>query len=271
MVFGRKKEQSSEDPQELVARGDFKKAISILQDRVNKQPKNTSNRLSLADALLAANRVDDSVAEYNELASLYTQEGFIVKAIAIYKKMLKLRPSQPQIEYLLSELSNDRIGTTPVSKAAEEAVQPPAARPLEIETKLFKGLSSEEFHEIVEKLSLRHYEEDTIIVQEGDPGDSLFIVVRGEVRVLTKDSQSREVVLAQLTEGDFFGEVSLLTGRPRTATIITNQDSELLELKRSDIDSIIEKHPNVRHVLEEFHQQRARRTIEAMIQARRKE
>jgi cAMP-dependent protein kinase regulator len=269
MVFGRKKQ--TEDPQEYIARGEYKKAISLLRDRVSKQPKNASHHLALADALMAANQMDDAVEEYRTLAQLYTHEGFIVKAIAIYKKMLKLRPDQPEIEQLLSQLSDVRIGTPPLAKPVEEAkVQPPAARPLEIETKLFHDLSAEEFQQIIQKLSLRHYEEDTIVVQEGDPGDSLFIIVRGEVRVITKGRPAKkEVVLANLGEGDFFGEVSLLTGRPRTATIITNQDSELLELKKSDIEAIIAKYPNVKRVLEDFHRQRAYRTIDAMIQAER--
>jgi cAMP-dependent protein kinase regulator len=140
---------------------------------------------------------------------------------------------------------------------------------LEIETKLFPDLAPEEFRRIVDKLVLQHYEEDTMVVQEGDPGDSMFIIAHGEVRVLTRDAWDREVVLANLREGDFFGEVSLLTGKPRTATIITNVESDLLELKREDFDQIIQEFPGVRRVVEDFHQERAYKTIEAMIQAMR--
>lgn len=85
--------------------------------------------------------------------------------------------------------------------------------------------------------------------------------------MLTKNAQQKEVVLANLGEGEFFGEVSLLTGRPRTATILTNVDSELLELTRDDYERIASKYPHVKDVVQEFHQQRAYKTVEAMIQS----
>ena len=94
----------------------------------------------------------------------------------------------------------------------------------------------------------------------------MFIVVRGEVRVITRNAQNAEVVLGNLREGDFFGEIALLTGKPRTATIITNIDAELLELTRADYENIVTRYPRVKQVLTEFHEQRAYKTIEAMIQ-----
>ena len=88
---------------------------------------------------------------------------------------------------------------------------------------------------------------------------------------MTRDKKNREVVLANLGEGEFFGEVSLLTSKPRTATIITNTDSELLELTRKDYEKISADHPNVKKVLHEFHEARAYETVEAMIQALHKQ
>lgn len=267
--------KESDDPQEYITRKEYKKAIGLLRDRVSKQPKNAAMRLGLADTLLVDGQAEEAIKEYMVVGSLFTEQGFIVKAIAVYKKALKLNPALKEVETLLSELSDKRTTDSKPRMPAMKAPPEPSAaeaRPdktpnLEIETKLFRGLSAEEFQEVVANLSLRHYEEDTIIVLEGDPGDSMFIVVRGEVRVLTKNAQQKEVVLANLGEGEFFGEVSLLTGRPRTATIITNVDSELLELTRDDYERIALKYPHVKAVLQEFHQQRAFKTVEAMIQS----
>jgi hypothetical protein len=298
MAVGKKKE--SEDPAECIARKDFKRAIAIYRDRVSKQPKNATLRLSLADTLLMANQPDDAIREYKEVGALYTEDGFLVKAIAIYKKILKLRPGDRDVEAFLEHLSDRReIGSqrsrttapapaSPPPRPAPAPLPPPPPielepekpsvpdllgedqRPvLEIETHLFRDLAREEFREVVAKLTLRHYEEETIVVQEGDPGNSLFIVVRGQVRVITRDNRQRKIVLADLGEGEFFGEVSLLTGRPRTATIITNLDSELLELTRQDYEDLVIQYPHVKTVMEEFHHQRAYKTIEAMIQAMR--
>lgn len=267
--------KKEDDPQDLIARKEYKKAIVLLRDRVGKQPKNPNMRLALADTLLMDGQAEEAISEYKVVGAQYTEQGFIIKAIAVYKKVLKLKPGLAEIETLLSELSDKRIMDSkprmPAMKAPPEPSGPDASAEkmpsLEIETKLFRGLSAEEFREVVSNLSLRHYEEDTIIVLEGDPGDSMFIVVRGEVRVLTKNAQQKEVVLANLGEGEFFGEVSLLTGRPRTATILTNVDSELLELTQTDYEKIAVKYPHVKAVLQEFHQQRAYKTIEAMIQS----
>ncbi|HSP06395.1 MAG TPA: cyclic nucleotide-binding domain-containing protein, partial [Acidobacteriota bacterium] len=285
-----------------VARKDYKKAIALYRDRVSKQPKNSSLRLALADTLLMANQQDDAIREYKESGVLYTEEGFLVKAIAVYKKILKLRPGDRDIETFLEHLSDRRGMNAPRAKlAAPPPQEPPApahAKPaaipmpppqpimrkpeetplprsparqpfLEIETRLFRGLAPEEFRGIVSKLTLRHYDEDTIVVQEGDPGDSFFIVVQGQVRVLTHDTRNKEILLANLGDGEFFGEVSLLTGRPRTATIITNLNSELFELTRRDYEALISLYPHVKVVMEEFHQQRAYKTIDAMIQSMR--
>lgn len=265
------------EPQDFIARKEYKKAIALLRERISKQPKNPGMRMSLADILLVDGQTEEAIKEYKNLGQLYTEQGFIVKAIAVYKKVLKLNPAFTEVENLLTELSDKRemdskprmapMKFPPVEAIPEVPVEQEKAPNLEIETKLFRGLSAEEFQQVVSKLSLRHYEEDTIVVREGDPGDSMFIVVRGEVRVLTRNAQQKEVILANLGEGEFFGEVALLTGRPRTATILTNVDSELLELTREDYERIAMNYPHVKAVLQEFHQQRAYKTVEAMIQS----
>lgn len=294
MVTGKK---DSEDAAEYVARKEYKKAIAIYKERLAKQP-NSNLRLSLADTFLMDSQPDEAVREYKNLAADYTDQGFLVKAIAIYKKILKLRPGDSEVNRLLEELSSSRAGESQRPKPATSSVAPAqplevampvdvaepvelgqdaiiaetVAEPvLEIEQQLFQGLSAEEFLDVAESLRLHHFEEDTIVVQEGDPGDSFFIVVRGQVRVETHDSKHQTIVLASLGEGEFFGEISLLTGRPRTATIITNLDSELLELTRKDYENIVARYPHVKTLMEAFHQQRAYRTIEAMVQSLRHE
>ncbi len=275
-MFWRKKKGSSktkEDPQELVARKEYKKAIDVYRERLTQDPDNVNLRLQMADALLYYNQLPDALKEYRKVAAAYADQGFIVKAIAIYKKMLKLNPGWKEIESLLENLSERLAIDSEVPQSAAPPPpkeKPPVAGSLELETKLFKDLSREEFKQIVTNLTLRHYEEETIVVKEGDAGASLFIVVQGQVRVLTRDPKRREVTLATLSEGEFFGEISLLTGKPRTATIITNTSSELLELTKDDFEKIVKKHPHVRKVVEEFHLQRAHKTVEAIIQSLQK-
>jgi len=248
-MFWRKKKQ---DPQVLIAKKDYKKAITILRHQVQ-ESENPELRATLADTLLADRQIDEALSEYKKLAEKYREQGAIVKAIAVYKKILKLRPQSSDVEKMLLALSEKN-----------EPQRPPV---MEIETKLFHDLDPDEFQQILKRLYLHRYEKNSTVVKEGEPGDSLFIIARGQVRVLTKDPQKNEVVLANLGEGEFFGEISLLTGKPRTATIITNSPAELLELKKQDYEEIVKLHPHTKKVVEEFHLQRAHATIEAMIQA----
>jgi cAMP-dependent protein kinase regulator len=271
MVLGRKKEP--EDPAIYIARKDYDRAVRIYRDRIAKQPDNLNTRLALADALWLAGRDDASIQEFIELANLYTKQGFIIKAVAIYKKILRLRPEMTEIEQQLSDLSTKRKVTPPPpqSQSSDKPGHPEkkseALPYMGIETVLFQHLSAEEFRELVSHLTLKHYEEGTLIVAEGDPGNSMFVIVNGEVSVNTVDAQGKQIQLANLAEGEFFGEISLLTGKPRTATIITNTGTDLLELTREDYGKIVAAHPHVSDVLNEWHHQRAKKTVEAIIQS----
>lgn len=267
-MFWRKKE-----PADYIDKKQYQKAISLYREKLKDQPRNTALLMNIADTLFMDRKTDEAIREYKKIAEIQTEQGFILKAIAVYKKILKIQPNNTDVEHLLSNLS-ERLT---ISEAEEEATggkKAPAARReessevnLEIENKLLKDLTPDEFKQIVAKLNLRHYEKGTVVVKEGDPGNSLFIVVRGEVRVLTQTPMKKEVFLANLGEGEFFGEIALLTGKPRTATIITNTTSELLELTKEDYEKIIARYPNVKRVVEEFHLQRTYKTVEAMVQA----
>ncbi len=271
MVFGRKKEP--EDPAIYVARKEYDRAIKMYRDRLNKQPTNLNMRLALGDTLLKAGRDEEAIKEFRELAHQCTQQGFLVKAVAIYKKILRLRPGMIEIERSLLELSvkRDQVSSVATSQpSADAASHQTKSEPtafFEMDTVLFRHLSDEEFRQVVSRLTLKHYQEGSLIVSEGDPGDSMFVIVNGEVSVNTTNAKGKQITLANLGDGEFFGEISLLTGLPRTATIITNTDSDLLELTREDYENIVADHPHVADVLNELHHQRAYKTVEAIIQS----
>lgn len=263
-VFWKKKE-----PEDYVERKEYQKAIGLYKQKLAAQPKNTALLMNMADTLLLDQQVDLAIDYYMKAAEIQTEQGFVLKAIAIYKKILKLQPDQEEVTHLLNNLS-ERMSLADVK---EEQLRTKAAKPaaVEVDTRLFKDLSREEARQVVSKLKLRHFEKDTMVVSEGDPGDSMFVVVHGDVRVLTHTPDRTEVFLANLAEGEFFGEIALLTGKPRTATIVTNVPCDLLELTREDYDHIVAKYPHVKKVVEEFHLQRTYKTVEAMIQAQQKE
>ena len=83
-----------------------------------------------------------------------------------------------------------------------------------------------------------------VIVKQGDPGDSMFIISTGEVRA-TVDKQGQDIPVATLKDGDFFGEMAVLSGEPRTATVTAVKNTELLELNRENLTVICTRHPEV--------------------------
>jgi hypothetical protein len=134
-------------------------------------------------------------------------------------------------------------------------------------TPLFRGFAVDELVEVIRGLKLRHFEPGDIIVTEGEPGASLFVLTTGQVRAYVRNAAGQSVKMRDLAEGDFFGEVSLLRGAPRSATLTASVHCELLEIDRDTFGSIAQRHPRVWQVLKEFYDQRAGSTIEAQVRA----
>jgi cAMP-dependent protein kinase regulator len=120
---------------------------------------------------------------------------------------------------------------------------------------LFSALDRAAFAAVVERLDLRWMTAGETLVKEGEPGDSMFVVVQGTVNVLRQE-RGAERLIALLTEGAFFGEMALLTDAPRLATVIAATDGLLFEIDRDALEQIAARHPSVEQVVEEFYQQR---------------
>jgi CRP-like cAMP-binding protein len=126
-----------------------------------------------------------------------------------------------------------------------------------VASRLFKDLSDEELLAIVRGLRLHTYEPGDILVTEGEVGQSLFTLTTGHVKVFVSNPDRRNFEVATLVEGDFFGEISSLSGRPRSATVVAASPCELLELDRPTLDSIARTHARVRDLLEASYIERA--------------
>lgn len=137
--------------------------------------------------------------------------------------------------------------------------------PLVLQTPLFPDFSTEELLAVMGGLQLVVFEAGDIILSEGEPGDSLLILTTGVVKVYVRDPSGRHVLIRGMREGDFFGEISVLSGKARTATVTAATRSELLQLGRAALDDITATHPHVRDVLEDFYILRTNNEAEARI------
>ena len=109
---------------------------------------------------------------------------------------------------------------------------------------LFSQLTMQEFIDVAVVLERRSVKAGTVIVREGDPGDSMFIVSTGEADATVEDN-GKTVKVHNFKDGDFFGEMAVLSGEPRNATVTAVKNTELLELSRDNLQKIFSKHPEV--------------------------
>jgi tetratricopeptide (TPR) repeat protein len=132
---------------------------------------------------------------------------------------------------------------------------------------LFANLTSEEFAKVIEGTTPRSYPPGAFIVREGEKGNSIYIVVKGRAKAVTKVG-GQEVVLGLLNENDFFGEVAFLTGRPRTADVMAVLETDLLELPGESVRALLAQYPHIRAVLERLYIKRMQITIDVMKSAK---
>jgi CRP-like cAMP-binding protein len=110
---------------------------------------------------------------------------------------------------------------------------------------LFKGLSDEQILDVARELEVEHRPAGEVIFHEKDEGDSFYIINRGQVKVLRQAGRGPQL-LSTLAPGDFFGEMALLYGRRRSATIETASEVELLRLSKPNFDRLLHKFPQIR-------------------------
>jgi CRP-like cAMP-binding protein len=121
---------------------------------------------------------------------------------------------------------------------------------------LFSDLSHEAFVELVERCPLRRFEAGDRIIQQGEPGDSFYVICEGRASVLREDDGLAHPVAA-LEAGEFFGEVALLAGGPRTASVYALTDDTLvLEISGQLLMELARRHPGVAAALKTFCRQR---------------
>jgi len=246
-----------------LARGNLEKAIKTYTEVLQLSPKEPHVIMKIGDCYIRLKDKKGALKYYNRAADIYEKEGFVVKAIAVIKLMLKYIPDSPELMYRLSTLYEDRINvqkpelkirefdTEVIEDATVVEEEKPIAR-----IALFSDFNQTEFMAVMEKL--RHIDvgpEDVIINQE-DSGKSIFVIASGEVGVYREDNEGNEIWVTNLHDGDFFGEFGFFSESKRNATVKSIKETTLLELTKEDVDVLINDHPNIREVLFRFYKER---------------
>jgi CRP-like cAMP-binding protein len=147
-----------------------------------------------------------------------------------------------------------------LAEAMQEFLTPLSQRQERNIPEIFQDLPETMVTSFMNDLTTWKYRDKEHVIEEGDSGDSMFIIRSGKTRVVAH-MLGRELELAVLGEGDVFGEVGFLTGRPRTAAVIADGPVEVYEISRLDIEKLIETNPEIIARIEDFYETRIRDTI----------
>ncbi len=195
------------------------------------------------------------------LASLHATQGLALPPVphlgaAVPESGPPLAPGSLS-EILLEEIAEERAEVTPGVRAIPLGADPEAAAVAKTvlpRVALFGDLGPGSFERLVGAVRLVRLREDGVLFREGDPGDALYVVVEGAVVPCAERPIRRR--LAVLQEGEFFGEVALVTDQPRIATVRALVDTTLLVLDADAVRALVRREPGLMVVFLRFLRER---------------
>ena len=232
-----------EEAQRALVRGEWGKALEHYQKYCAQEPKDLRSRLKVGELLERLGRKEEAIQEYRKVAEAYAGEGFLLQAISVNKMILRIDPSLKDV--------NDRLAQLYTEKYQEaKPVQPFIPIPL------FSELNEQELQSLISQVRAKTFQKDEIICQEGEAGDSLMVLSRGEVGIFKQIPREKDLWIRNLKEGDFFGEFGFFTDHQRHATVKAASECEIFEISRSGLNEVIEAHPRIREVIYNLYKER---------------
>ena len=110
---------------------------------------------------------------------------------------------------------------------------------------LFEELEEEQLKDLHRVCNNLSYKKDNMILIEEEFGNTLFLIVSGNVKISRISDDGREVILSILSDGDFFGEMAVIDGLSRSANVVTLSDTELIAINREDFHDMMYKYPQI--------------------------
>ena len=248
-----------------------------IQDAVGKGPAQPEQgvgfdyeeRRRRGQALHDEGKVAEAVAALEELAAELAGAGNFPLAVAVRHQIHQWRPELDGRTTAAAEadlmVDQHRSGSHWRSSLSDSSI-----RRLVQLSPLLEELTATEIAGLIESTGLTIYQKGQIVVEEGTPGDKLYVVTRGVLKVAMKGADGNLVRVGTLSVGDFFGEVAVLTGKPRVATVTAESEAECLQISGARWADLSARHPHLKSVLEEALKLRAELAAEAVVDDLRK-
>jgi CRP-like cAMP-binding protein len=280
-----------ERSEEARSRGELRVALAQAGEALRLSGDDHRARILVGILLGELGRKESAVKTLLTVSSMLGRRGYVLSAIAACRTAFTLSPHDRDVLAELGRL-HDRIAGKP---SANRAHVPPPVMPvvydehdlesvmlIEDEGKLvsrveklaaqdpfadgpivqpgavplFSELSRAAFLSLIEKITHTRLDPGEVIIREGGPGGSLFVIVTGEVKVTRG-----ERLVAKLMAGSLFGEMALLTDQPRSATVTASAGVELFEIAHEHVEAVAAEFPNISQELVDFAKRRLLRNL----------
>jgi hypothetical protein len=179
------------------------------------------------------------------LLTTWVEEERITPGTWVYvhaEEKWRLASQLPELQSAFPPVTEDGTAILPKSFEEPESVE---FRPGEMRRiKIFANMSDDQILQFGRFLELNHFRRFAEIVRQGNPGDAMYFILDGEVRVRLMIGD-RETQIATLGRGDFFGEISLFDHGPRSADVVANDDVTLLKLSAASFQKLAESSPDL--------------------------
>ncbi len=241
--MNKEKMSPKEAGQRAFSRGEWRRALECFQIHCAQAPDDLRSQLKLAETWERLGQKNEAVRTYQKVAEAYAQDGFLLQAISINKIILRIDPSSRHVDRRLAQLYAE--------KNKEVKSLAPSSR-----IPLFSELDEKELQVLLQNVRMKTFVTGAVVCREGEEGDSLFIIARGEVAVTKQTPGGKEARIRNLGEGDFVGEFGFFTDQRRHANITALTESDILEIHREELKGMMKRHPHVREVLQDFFKRR---------------
>jgi CRP-like cAMP-binding protein len=261
--------------------GDFPGALAAALEALRVDAFDHRARLKVGLCLAMLGRPEPAALALKVVGETLARRGFALPALGAFRDALAVAPGSPAVLAALARLHGSIRGAEARGRArvpppaapralaagdprsylavsdpatlvaAAESVAttdpdgPGAAMPEALGAPFFSELSLDAFTSVVSRMGYHKVPAGKVVVREGEDGRSLFVVLQGEVRISRTPLGEVEQELARLGPGSLFGELSLITARPRSATVTTTQASELFEIDRRLVEELAAAHPAI--------------------------
>src|SRR5437899_74331 len=243
--------------------------VHAMRIRVGVEYKNPPSRVkdalfraaSTAEGVLAEPKTKIFLVDFAESAVIYEVKFYMGNHARINEVndavrtnvWYELKRQGITIPFPIRTLHVERKAAPPIQDDQAEALSILRGEPL------FECLSDEQLDHLIKQARLNIFGRGEPVIEEGSPGDSMFVLLRGEANVLVSKNGST-IQVATLNSGDCFGEMSLLTGEPRSATVRADRDCYVMEIGKPTMAEVLHSAPECLVQLSELLAQRKMET-----------